>query len=67
MTVMFVPFLADFFGYDATAAAMLFVYIGALGIVNQGILIGWCSRKVGVRYVVREGVVALLLPLVLLI
>jgi MFS family permease len=66
MTVMFVPFLADFFGYDATAAAMFLAYIGALGIINQGILIGWLSRKVGVRYVVRGGVVALFLALVLL-
>jgi MFS family permease len=66
MTVMFVPFLADFFGYDATAAAMFLAYIGALGIVNQGVLVGWISRKVGVRYVVRGGVVALFLALVLL-
>ena len=66
MTVMFVPFLADFFGYDATAAAMFLAYIGALGIVNQGILIGWLSRKVGVRRVVRGGVVSLFLAFVLL-
>lgn len=66
MTVMFVPFLADFFGYDATAAAMFLAYIGALGIVNQGVLVGWLSRTVGVRSVVRGGVVALFLALVLL-
>ena len=66
MTVMFVPFLADFFGYDATAAAIFLAYIGALGIVNQGVLIGWLSRRVGVRYVVRAGVVSLFLALVLL-
>jgi MFS family permease len=66
ITVMFVPFLADFFGYDATAAAMFLAYLGPLGIFNQGVLIGWLSRKVGVRYVVRGGVVALFLALVLL-
>ena len=66
MTTMFVPLLADFFGYDATAAAIFLAYIGALGIINQGVLVGWLSRKVGVRYVVRGGVVALFLALVLL-
>jgi MFS family permease len=66
MTVMFVPFLADFFGYDATAAALFLAYIGALGILNQGVLVGWLARKVGVRSVVRGGVVSLFLALVLL-
>jgi len=64
MTVMFVPFLADFFGYDATAAALFLAYIGALGILNQGLLVGWLSRKVGVRSVVRGGVASLFLALV---
>ncbi|TQQ79309.1 MFS transporter [Halonotius terrestris] len=66
MTVMFVPFLADFFGYDATAAAMFLAYIGALGILNQGVLVGWLSRTVGVRTVVRSGVVSLFLALLVL-
>ncbi|MUV88565.1 MFS transporter [Halapricum sp. CBA1109] len=66
MTVMFVPFLADLFGYDATAAAIFLAYIGVLGIVNQGVLVGWLSRNVGLRSVVRGGVVALFLALVLL-
>lgn len=66
MTVMFVPLLADFFLYDATTAALFLAYIGALGIVNQGVLIGWLSRRVGVRRVVRAGVVALFCALVLL-
>jgi MFS family permease len=66
VTVMFVPFMADFFGYDATAAALFLAYIGALGIVNQGVLVGWLSRKLGVRTVVRGGVASLFLALVLL-
>lgn len=66
VTVMFVPFVADFFGYDATTAAMFLAYIGALGIVNQGVLIGWLSQKFGVRRVVRGGVVSLFLALILL-
>jgi len=59
ITVMFVPFMADFFGYDATEAAMFLAYIGALGILNQGVLIGWLSRRFAVRRVVRGGVVSL--------
>jgi len=66
VTVMFVPFMADAFGYDATDAAMFLAYIGALGIVNQGVLVGRLSRTYGVRRVVRAGVVSLFLALVLL-
>jgi len=66
ITVMFVPFLADFFGYDATAAAMFLAYIGALGILNQGVLVGRLSGAFGVRRVVRAGVASLFLALVLL-
>ncbi|QSG12199.1 MFS family permease [Halapricum desulfuricans] len=66
VTVMFVPFMADAFGYDATEAAMFLAYIGALGIVNQGVLIGWLSRRFSVRHVVRGGVTSLFLALVLL-
>ncbi|MCU4718170.1 MFS transporter [Halapricum hydrolyticum] len=66
VTVMFVPFMADAFGYDATEAAIFLAYIGALGIVNQGVLIGWLSRRFSVQYVVRGGVTSLFLALVLL-
>lgn len=66
LTVMFVPFVADFFGYDATDAALFLAYIGALGVVNQGVLIGWLSRRIGVRLVVRAGVLSLFSALVLI-
>jgi len=66
ITVMFVPFMADFFGYSATEAAMFLAYIGALGIINQGVLIGRLSRVFGVQRVVRVGVVSLFAALVLL-
>ena len=66
VTVMFVPLLADSFEYDATAAAAFLAYIGALGIVNQGVLIGRLSRAIGVRRVVRVGVASLFAALVLL-
>lgn len=66
MTVMFVPFLADFFGYDATDAALFLAYIGALGIVNQGVLVGKLSERFGVRPVVQSGLVSLFFALLLL-
>ncbi|MDZ7746041.1 MAG: MFS transporter [Halobacteriales archaeon] len=66
MTVMFVPLLADFFGYDATTAALFLAYLGGLGIINQGVLIGRLSRRFGVRRIVQAGVVALFCALVLL-
>jgi len=66
VTVMFVPFVADAFGYDATQAALFLAYIGVLGIVNQGVLIGWLSQRYGVRRVVKTGVGSLFLALCLL-
>ncbi|MXR21400.1 MFS transporter [Halobacterium bonnevillei] len=63
ITVMFVPFVADFFGYGATEAALFLAYLGALGIVNQGVLVGRLSRRYGVRRVVQAGVLSLFLAL----
>ncbi|MFC6722231.1 MFS transporter [Halobacteriaceae archaeon SHR40] len=66
VTVMFVPFVADFFGYDATEAALFLAYIGTLGIFNQGFLIGRLSSRFGVRSVVRAGVASLFCSLLML-
>jgi MFS family permease len=43
--VMFIPFAADIYGYDATQAAFLLTYIGVLGVVNQGVLVGQLSKR----------------------
>jgi MFS family permease len=64
--VMFVPFAADFFGYDATQAALFLTYIGVLGTVNQGVLIGRLARRFGATRVVFAGVASLFSALVLL-
>ncbi len=66
VTVMFIPFMADFFGYDATEAAIFLAYIGVLGIINQGILIGRLANQFGVRPVVKIGALCLALALLLL-
>ncbi|OYR48583.1 MFS transporter [Halorubrum sp. Ea1] len=57
--VMFIPFVADAFGYDATAAAFLLTYVGVLGAVNQGVLVGRLSRVVPSRTLVAAGSVVL--------
>ncbi|MXR40182.1 MFS transporter [Halobaculum sp. WSA2] len=54
--VMFIPFAADFYGYDATAAAVFLTYIGVLGTINQGALVGPLERRLGaVRLAVIGG------------
>ncbi|MFC7325088.1 MFS transporter [Halorubrum rutilum] len=62
--VMFIPFVADAFGYDATAAALLLTYVGVLGAVNQGVLVGRLSRVVPSRTLVAAGSVVLGVALV---
>ena len=57
--VMFIPFVADAFGYDATTAAFLLTYVGVLGAVNQGVLVGRLSRVVPSRTLVAVGSVVL--------
>lgn len=44
--VMFIPFAADFYDYGATQVALFLTYIGVLGALNQGILVGRLSRVV---------------------
>lgn len=43
--VMFVPFAADRYGYGASAIALLLTYVGVLGVVFQGVLVGRLSRR----------------------
>ncbi len=64
--VMFVPFVSDFFGYDATQAAVFLTYIGVLGVINQGVLIGRFARRYGARRVVFAGIVSLFAALLVL-
>ncbi|MGQ3329885.1 MFS transporter [Halorubrum sp. FL23] len=62
--VMFIPYVADAFGYDATAAAFLLTYVGVLGAVNQGVLVGRLSRVVSSRTLVAAGSAVLAAALV---
>ncbi|SHH45477.1 MFS transporter [Halobaculum gomorrense] len=64
--VMFIPFAADFYGYDATAAAVFLTYIGVLGTINQGILVGPLERRLGATRLAVVGGTALATALALL-
>ncbi|MFC6838511.1 MFS transporter [Halomarina ordinaria] len=61
--VMFIPFVADVYGYDASQAAALLTYVGVLGVLNQGVLVGRLSRRYGDRplALVGAGVLAVAL------
>ncbi len=65
MQVMFIPFVADVaaYGYDASAAALLLTYVGVLGALNQGLLVGRLSRWVGPRRLAAVGAGLLLVSL----
>jgi predicted MFS family arabinose efflux permease len=43
--VAFIPFVADQFGYTTSQAGLLLTYIGALGVLNQGVLVPGLSRR----------------------
>ena len=47
VTVMFVPYVADIYGYTATQSALLLTYIGVLAVLTQGVLIGRLTARYG--------------------
>jgi MFS family permease len=64
--VMFIPFAADVYGYDATQTAFFLTYIGFLGAVNQGVLVGRLSARYESARLAVVGASVLLVSLVLL-
>ena len=63
VTVMFIPFVADVYGYDATDAALLLTYVGVLGAFNQGVLVGRLSRRFSAPRLAAGGGAGLLVAL----
>ncbi|SEO56908.1 Predicted arabinose efflux permease, MFS family [Halogranum amylolyticum] len=61
--VMFIPFAADIYGYDETQTALLLTYIGVLGVVNQGVVVGRLSRRVAESRIAIAGASLLLVAL----
>lgn len=43
--VMFVPYVADIYGYTAAQSALLLTYIGVVAVVTQGVLVGRLSAR----------------------
>jgi DHA1 family tetracycline resistance protein-like MFS transporter len=63
--VMFIPFVADAtaYGFDASAAALLLTYVGVLGAVNQGVLVGRLAERFGSTRLAVGGASLLLVAL----
>jgi MFS family permease len=63
--VMFIPFVADAAAYrfDASAAALLLTYVGVLGAVNQGLLVGRLADRFGSARLAVGGACLLLVAL----
>jgi len=43
--VMFVPYVADIYGYTAAQSALLLTYIGVVAVITQGVLVGRLSAR----------------------
>ena len=43
--IMFIPFVADVYGYTASQSALLLTYIGVLSVVVQGVLVGRLTAR----------------------
>lgn len=61
--VVFVPFAADYFGYDEAATALLLTYIGAIGVLNQAVVIGRLARRYGEAVLAVAGALGLVVAL----
>ncbi len=42
---MFVPYVADIYGYTAAQSALLLTYIGVVAVITQGVLVGRLSAR----------------------
>ncbi|WP_267641588.1 MFS transporter [Haloarchaeobius amylolyticus] len=47
VTIAFIPWLADTFGYESEQAALFMTYVGVLGVVVQAGLVGTVSKRLG--------------------
>jgi len=47
VTVMFIPYVADIYGFSATQSALSLTYVGLLAVLTQGVLIGRLTARYG--------------------
>ncbi|ELZ87301.1 major facilitator superfamily protein [Haloferax elongans ATCC BAA-1513] len=64
--VMFIPFAADIYGYGETETALFLTYIGILGTLNQGVVVGQLARRYSEAVLAVVGAFGLMLALALL-
>ncbi|ELZ95120.1 major facilitator superfamily protein [Haloferax mucosum ATCC BAA-1512] len=64
--VMFIPFAADIYGYGETETALFLTYIGILGTLNQGVVVGQLARRISEAKLAVVGALGLMLALALL-
>ncbi|MEF8852878.1 MAG: MFS transporter [Haloarculaceae archaeon] len=53
--IAFVPFVADVYGYDASQAGLLLTYVGVLGVLNQGVVVGRVAQRVSAKRMALVG------------
>ncbi len=61
--VVFIPFVADVYGFGESGTALLLTYVGVLGVVNQGVLVERLSRRFPAARIALAGAVVLALAL----
>ncbi|MEF8840601.1 MAG: MFS transporter [Haloarculaceae archaeon] len=64
VTIMFIPFVADVFGYTASQSALLLTYIGVLSVLVQGVLVGPLTARYSSRRLAPAGAALLAVGLV---
>ncbi|KTG29405.1 MFS transporter [Haloferax profundi] len=64
--VMFIPFAADIYGYGETETALFLTYIGLLGTLNQGVVVGQLARRYSEAKLAVVGATGLMLALAFL-
>jgi MFS family permease len=64
--VMFIPFAADIYGYGETETALFLTYIGLLGTLNQGVVVGRLARRYSEAKLAVVGAIGLMLALAFL-
>jgi len=61
--IMFIPFVADVYGYTASQSALLLTYVGFLSVAVQGVLIGRLSARYAEISLTLGGCVVLLVAI----
>ncbi|WP_123536499.1 MFS transporter [Halosimplex salinum] len=61
--IAFIPYVADIYGFDASQAGLLLTYVGALAVINQGVVVGRLARTVPARRLAVAGAALLVVAL----